>query len=80
MVIDMLGLDRRLLNEARGGLIVFLESIAVQMHAAMLLDNEDVKQRTSAKIRRQTARDQEFAGFRRSYFSQVGLGEYVSGE
>lgn len=78
VVICLLGLDRTLLNKERGDLLALLEPIAMKMTAAIHFGKEDLKQRTSAQIRRQTARDQQFAGFRRWYFTQIGLGEYIS--
>jgi len=80
LVIDLLGLDRELLNKERGGLIALLQPIATKMEAAIHFEKEDLKRRTERDIRRQTARDQQFAGFRRWYFTQRGLGEYVSAD
>lgn len=77
-VIKFLGLDRDILNEQRGLLIDLLEGIATKMNAALLLGRKRLEQRSAAAIRRQTARNQEFSGFRRWYFRQVGLGEYVA--
>lgn len=79
-VIDLLGLDRDELNEDRGRLIAMLESIAQKMHAAIHFQRENTVfgKRAVADIRRQTRSDQEHAGFRRFYFTQVGLGAYVS--
>lgn len=77
-IIEILGLDRELLNGERGALIALLAPIAQMMHCALHLGNQALERRSALQIARQTRRNQQFAGFRRYYFTKIGLGAYVA--
>lgn len=79
-LIEVLGLDRDSLNQERGRLVAMLEPLARTMQAAIHFDRKAMARRAAADIKRQTKSDQEFAGFRRFYFKQVGLGQYISND
>lgn len=80
--IEILGLDRRVLNEQRGSLILNLEGVARQMHAALYFGNANLRKQACGRIREETESRQhnQFVGFRREYFRKVGLGEYVASD
>jgi uncharacterized protein (TIGR02646 family) len=76
--IDMLGLDRLELNMERAELLLTLQGMAAELHAALHLDRAGLINRASAKIRKATAATRKFAGFAREYFRAHNLGEYVA--
>jgi uncharacterized protein (TIGR02646 family) len=79
--IKILGLDRSLLNDERGGLLLGLHALARKMQAALYLPNA-TRLLTEAKkeIRETTSAANSFAGFRRAFFRAQGLGEYVAND
>jgi len=78
--IRILGLDRKVLNEERGRLLLLLSGLAEAMHAARHFDKPRKEQRVAKRIREVTSRHNTFAGFRRAYFRSAQLGEYVAND
>lgn len=75
-IIKILGLDRANLNRERGKQLPMLSFVKGNIV-------KELKKRTPNHdvlliIETFTKKDQLFAGFRRSYFRQMGLGEYIS--
>lgn len=77
-LIRILGLDRDDLNQERGALIDTLMAYVETFNLALHLDNQAVLDRAVTRVRRMTSRDHMFLGFRRFFFRQHGLGEYLS--
>jgi uncharacterized protein (TIGR02646 family) len=78
--IEILGLDRDLLNDGRGRLLLPLRVMAAKMHAALHHGNVSLTNRTKRELVEATLRSNEFAGFRRAFFRAHGLGDYVAND
>jgi uncharacterized protein (TIGR02646 family) len=78
--ISILGLDRPLLNEERGQLLLTLNAIAEEMHAARHFDKPRIEGRAALRILKETSSKKNFTGFRRAYFRAQGLGEYIAND
>jgi 5-methylcytosine-specific restriction endonuclease McrA len=76
-IVKILGLDRDDLNQERGALIDSLEGWVEAFHQA-LHNSPAAQQRVAAHIRRNTARGQTFLGFRRFFFTQWHLQQYLA--
>ena len=79
-VIRMLGLDRDILNEERGRLLLFLRGIAAMAMAGEHSGNTELMKSARERIRIETSSRLDFAAFRREFFTIMGLGSYVSKE
>jgi uncharacterized protein (TIGR02646 family) len=77
-IIEVLGLDRPPLNDQRGTILTTLLAVAQKMNCAQKRGGATDVAKAAVEIRQQTRRHLEFAGFRRFYFRELGLGEYVS--
>ncbi len=76
--ICALGLDRSQLNIGRAALITDLKGIVTAMHAGIYMGNDSITARAETLIRRATAPNRRFAGFRREYFRAAGPGDFVA--
>ena len=77
--IRIAGLDRELLNEMRGDLVLTLDALVEQMRIARKTRSK--QQKTIGKqITIETSRKKAFAAFRRAYFRAANLGEYVAND
>lgn len=75
--IKILGLDRLELTSEQSRCLLSLEGIVAKYHVGNLL-NPDARDEAIEEIRKLTAPQNEFAGFKRAYFRARGLGEFVS--
>jgi uncharacterized protein (TIGR02646 family) len=76
--IKVLGLDRRQLQEGRGSLLDLLDGLVRAIKHAQQRQNFRAIDLIAAQIRDATRSDLEFTGFRRDFFRQAGLGQYVN--
>jgi uncharacterized protein (TIGR02646 family) len=77
-IIKVLGLDSKQLNEERGSQIAILLAAAQRMNCAQRSGEASSIKKAALEIEHLTRRDQPFVGFRRFYFSDVGLGQYTA--
>lgn len=76
--IKLTGLNRPDLMKERADVILTLRTLVRTMMYGEHLGLELIINRTAEEIRKETAADKPFAGFRRAYFRSAGLYEYVS--
>lgn len=77
-IIKVLGLDSKPLNEERGSQMAILLAAARTMNYARKSREANSIKKAALEIEHLTRRDQPFVGFRRYYFSDVGLGQYTA--
>jgi hypothetical protein len=78
--IEVLGLNQEQLRSERGGLLDFLDGLVKAMRFAEYTFNHGAIDDIAAMIRDAAKSDLEFAGFRRDFFRQQNLGQYVSAD
>jgi uncharacterized protein (TIGR02646 family) len=79
-IIRILGLDRDNLNQERGALIGSLWASVETVLLAIHNNNQLKIDEASARIREDTSRGQTFVGFRRFFFRQHKLGQYIAND
>jgi uncharacterized protein (TIGR02646 family) len=77
-IIKVFGLDSKPLNEERGSQMVTLLAAARAMNYAKKCQDANSIKKATIEIEYLTRRDQPFVGFRRYYFSDIGLGQYAA--
>ena len=75
--IKILGLNRETLLTERGQVLDVLKNVAWLMIKALEEGNPILIERRKSQILRMTSPKERFSGFRRYFFRQMGLGEYV---
>lgn len=79
--IMICGLNRDYLNKERGGRTLFrLYFLSKYMNKFLNENNEEAIADTAEMIRVETSADSTFAGFKRAYFCDQGLGDFVSAD
>lgn len=79
--IRICGLDREYLNKERGGRTLHrLYYLSKYMNKFLNENNEEAITDTAEIILEETSADSPFAGFKRAYFCDQGLGDYVSAD
>ena len=76
--IKVLGLNNDTLLRRRAELVGQLQQLVETMHAVLQRGTERQVQRTAKLIKKATSSDLEFAGFRRYFFQNAGLGDYIA--
>lgn len=76
--IDLTGLNRFELMQERSDLILLLEAIATKMKVGLYFAKQGLVGQAAQDIKRETAPQKEFAGFRRAFFRKLMLSNYVS--
>jgi len=78
--IKILGLNDGTLPAQRAEIVGLLQELAVTMHTAKRIGTRDVVIQTAKLIKKETSAEREFAGFRRYFFREAGLDEYVAND
>jgi uncharacterized protein (TIGR02646 family) len=76
--IELLQLNRDELLDERATCVKTLSLLAQKMHAALQIRDRQMMDEAAAEIREQTESSQTFAGFRRFYFRNADLENYIS--
>lgn len=76
--INILGLNDAQLMEERAQVLPLLKLLATLITREKLNGNHGDVVKLASDITDQTSAEQSFAGFRRAYFKDFGLGEYVA--
>jgi uncharacterized protein (TIGR02646 family) len=76
--IEVLGLDRADLRQERSVFVKTLKMLVEKMYAARYLMKDDKVAEAADEIRKETHSSLPFAGFRRAYFRERELGDYIS--